>query len=57
MASVRTYKQLQHNRGREKIDMAVLVPSCHMKTTAPLVEKIVLQVHETPDDVVVYSIQ
>ena len=28
-----------------------------MKTTAPLVEKIVLQVHETPDDAVVNSLQ
>ena len=28
-----------------------------MKTTAPLVKKIVLQVHETPDDAVVNSLQ
>ena len=28
-----------------------------MKATAPLVEKIVLQVHETPDDAVVCSLQ
>jgi len=28
-----------------------------MKTTAPLVEKIVLQVHKTPDDAVVSSLQ
>ena len=36
---------------------AVLQYQASMKTTAPLVKKIVLQVHETPDDADVSSLQ